>query len=83
MERQPLRGGGLRAAGYDPERRVLEVELANGNLVEYTGVGREIARRFLASGAPWSYFRDNIAEEFTGIVVGRAAARGAASNPFE
>lgn len=83
MERQPLRGGGLRAAGYDAERRVLEVELANGNLVEYAGVGREIARRFLASAAPWSYFRDNIDEEFTGVVVGRAPARGASSNPFE
>jgi hypothetical protein len=28
-------------------------------------VGEEIARRFLASGAPASYYKDNIQEEFT------------------
>jgi hypothetical protein len=30
----------------------------------HSGVGDEIARRFLASAAPASYYKDNIEEEF-------------------
>jgi len=73
----------LKSAGYDRTSRVLEVELANGNLVEYSNVGAEIARRLLESHTPWSYFRDNIEEEFHGEVTGRVTARSGPSNPFE
>ena len=72
MERKRLHGGLLKAAGYDEKRRVLQVELANGQLLEYAAVGREIARLFLESGTPWSYYRDNIEEEFTARPAGRA-----------
>ncbi|HEY4371907.1 MAG TPA: KTSC domain-containing protein [Burkholderiales bacterium] len=83
MERKRLLGGQLKSAGYDRARRVLEVELANGNLIEYASVGAEIARRLLESSSPWSYYRDNIEEEFSGEVVGRVAGNGAPPNPFE
>ena len=33
--------------------------------MQHTAVGEEIARRFLASSAPGSYYKDNIQEEFT------------------
>ena len=82
MERKRLHGGQLKAAGYDEKRRVLEVELANGQLLEYAAVGREIARRFLDSGTPWSYYRDNIEEEFTARAAGRATPGGGDNNPF-
>ena len=83
MERKRLHGGVIKAAGYDEKRRVLEVELANGQLLEYSAVGREIARRFLESGTPWSYYRDNIEEEFTARPAGRATPGGSGSdNPF-
>lgn len=83
MERKRLLGGQLKSAGYDRARRVLEVELANGNLMEYSNVGAEIARRLLESSSPWSYYRDNIEEEFPGEVTGRVASRSGAQNPFE
>ena len=83
MERKRLLGGQLKSAGYDRTRRVLEVELANGSLIEYANVSSEIARRLLDSHSPWSYYRDNIEEEFSGEVVGRAGGSTGAPNPFE
>jgi len=64
LERKPIRRGGIRSAGYDAAARVLEIEFDGGSVLQFTGVGAEIARRFLASSAPLSYFKDNIEEEF-------------------
>jgi len=64
IERKPIRRGGIRSAGYDGPARVLEIEFDSGSVLQYTGVGAEIARRFLASAAPLSYYKDNIEEEF-------------------
>jgi KTSC domain len=65
LERKPIRRGGIRSAGYDRSRRELEVELDNGRIVTYLNVGDEIARRFLASASPGSFYQDNIKEEYT------------------
>ena len=65
IERKPIRRGGIRSAGYDRGSRILEIEFDNGNVIQYSGVGEEIARRFLSSASPVSYYRDNIEEEFT------------------
>ncbi len=63
MEMKRLSGGNLRAAGYDGARRVLVVEL-NAGTFEYSGVTVETWRRFAGASSPWSFFRDNIEEEF-------------------
>ena len=63
MEMKRLTGGNLRAAGYDDRRRVLVVELTSGTF-EYTGVSADTFRRLATASSPWSYFRDNIEEEF-------------------
>ncbi len=65
MERKSIRRGGIRSAGYDRNKRELEVEFDSGNTVVHSNVGEEIARRFLASAAPASYYKDNIEEEFS------------------
>jgi hypothetical protein len=57
--------GKLRAIGYDPARRCLRVELDNGDRVDYAGVPQETYRRLAAAGSMWSYFRDNIEEEYS------------------
>ena len=59
-----LGSGNLRAAGYDPKTRVLRVEMTSGTILEHPGVGEEAARRLLSSASAWSYYRDNIEEEF-------------------
>jgi hypothetical protein len=65
MEMKKMNGGSLRAAGYDERARKLVVELTAGTF-EYTGVPSEVWRRFSTASSPWSYYRDNIEEEFTG-----------------
>jgi len=63
MEMKRLSGGNLRAAGYDERGRRLVVELTSGTF-EYAGVTPEVWRRFSGASSPWSYYRDNIDEEY-------------------
>jgi hypothetical protein len=63
MEMKRMNGGSLRAAGYDERARKLVVELTSGTL-EYSGVTGETWRRFSTASSPWSYYRDNIDEEY-------------------
>jgi len=58
-----MSGGNLRAAGYDELQCKLVVELTSGTF-EYAGVSGDVWRRFSSASSPWSYFRDNIEEEF-------------------
>lgn len=66
MEMKRLNAGRLRAAGYDARSRTLRVELDDGTAIDYSGVGEELWRRLSTSGSAWSFYRDNIEEEFTG-----------------
>jgi hypothetical protein len=63
MEMKKLAGGNLRAVGYDDRRRALVVELTSGTF-EYSGVTAETFRRLVTASSPWSFFRDNIDEEY-------------------
>ena len=72
MEMKKLNAGKLRAIGYDSRERVLRVEFDDGSAIDYSGVGSDVWKRFSASGAAWSFYRDNIEEEFAGK-RGRAA----------
>lgn len=66
MEMKRINAGKLRAIGYDPRERTLRVELDDGSAIDYAGVGNEVWRRLSTSGSAWSYYRDNIEEEFSG-----------------
>ena len=63
MEMKRMSGGSLRAAGYDEREQTLRVELTAGNVRVQGRVARSVAAPLDAS-SPWSYFRDNIEEEF-------------------
>jgi hypothetical protein len=65
MEMKRVNAGELRAIGYDESNRLLRVELGNGRLVEYSGVSSETWRRLASSGSMWSFFRDNIEENYS------------------
>jgi len=65
MEYKPIRRGGIKSAGYDRSARILEIEFDAGSVVQYSGVGDEIARRFMTSSSPMSYYKDVIDEEFS------------------
>jgi len=66
MEMKRINSGKLRAVGYDSRTRTLRVEFDNGSVIDYAGVGDEIWRRLSSSASAWSYFRDNVEEEFSG-----------------
>ena len=74
MEMKRINAGKLRAIGYDPRARTLRVEFDDGSAIDYGGVGTEVWRKLSSSGAAWSYYRDNIEEEFSGV-------RGVARKP--
>jgi hypothetical protein len=82
MDMKRINSGRLRAVGYDPRTRTLRVELDDGSLLDYSGVGDEIWRRLSGSGAAWSYYRDNVEEEFTVRRAGQASA-GTKPNPLD
>ncbi|MDO8208138.1 MAG: KTSC domain-containing protein [Gallionella sp.] len=65
MEMKKINSGKLRAIGYDASHRMLQVQLDDGSTLQYSGVGEDAWRRLSNSGAAWSFYRDNIEEEFT------------------
>ncbi len=81
MEMKRISSGKLRAIGYDARTRTLRVELDDGRLLDHTGVGDEAWRRLSGSASAWSYYRDNIEEEFP---ARRAATQSRpTSNPLD
>ncbi|MBS1155755.1 MAG: hypothetical protein H6R07_1679 [Proteobacteria bacterium] len=77
MEMKRINSGRLRAIGYEPRQRTLRVELDDGSVIDYAGVGDEVWRKLSNSAAAWSYYRDKIEEEFSG----RRAAGSSAKKP--
>ena len=75
MEMKKINAGKLRAIGYDRRERILRVEFEDGSAIDYSAVGEEVWRKLSTSGAAWSYYRDNIEEEYTGR-QGRVAPKG-------
>lgn len=83
MEMKKITSGKLRAIGYDARARRLRVQLDDGTTLEYSGVGDEIWRRLSGSGAAWSYYRDNIEEEFTARRVSDDDGAAPKKNPLD
>jgi hypothetical protein len=81
MEMKKINSGKLRAIGYDARARILQVQLDTGSTLQYSSVGEDIWRRLSSSGAAWSYYRDNIEEEFTVKKVSGSAP--AEKNPLD
>jgi hypothetical protein len=65
MERKRVNASSIRAVGYDEGRQLLEVEFTNGSIVQYSGVSREVHRRFVNAPSPGSFFQDEIEESFS------------------
>lgn len=81
MEMKRINAGKLRAIGYDARERLLQVELDDGTHLQYSGVGEEVWRRFSTAGSAWSFYRDNIEEEYAARRV--SAAAPVATNPLD
>jgi hypothetical protein len=81
MEMKKINSGKLRAIGYDAKARILQVQLDTGETRQHSGVGEDLWRRLSSSGAAWSFYRDNIEEEFTAKKVSGSALVG--KNPLD
>ena len=81
MEMKKINSGKLRAIGYDARNHLLQVQLDNGSTLQYSGVSEEIWRRFSNSGSAWSFYRDNIEEEFKASGISGKASSG--KNPLD
>lgn len=81
MDMKKISSGKLLAIGYDARARVLQVQLDDGSMLQYSGVGEEAWRRLSSAGSAWSYYRDNIEEEFTAKRVSANAPTG--KNPLD
>ncbi len=64
MERQKVESGMLREVGYDPEKRVLEVEFASGQVYEYVDVPPEVYSELLRAESHGQYFHAHIRDVF-------------------
>lgn len=82
MEMTKVSAGKLRAIGYDRQTRTLRVELEDGSALEYAGVGESIWHHFKSAGSQWSYYQDNIQDEFTAR-RSSAKATSAGNNPLD
>lgn len=69
MDMIKIHAGKIRAIGYDISKRSLVVEFENGSALAYAGIGESIWQNFKNSGNQWSFYRDNIEEEYTGRPV--------------
>lgn len=81
MQRRPIRRGGILSAGYDPDRRWLDIEFDTRRVVRYEDVGQETAERFLTSASPSSYFAEAIEDQYSSSEINSKAARDAGITP--
>ena len=81
MEMKKINSGKLRAIGYETRAKMLQVQTDDGRTLQYSGVGEELWRRLSSSGAAWSFYRDNIEEEFTSLRV--LGSSPSIKNPLE
>jgi len=65
MERKKVSSSNLRSVGYDASAQILEIELADGRIWQYSKVPGEVHRRFMAAQSMVSYYRDNIEEDYS------------------
>lgn len=65
MERKRVNSSRLRSVGYDEKNQLLEIEMSNGQVYQYTKVSPEVYRRFMAAPNPTTFFDDKIAEEYS------------------
>ncbi len=82
MEMTKICAGKLRAIGFDSKTRTLRVELDDGSALEYSGISEDLWRRFKTSGSQWSFYRDNIEDEFVPKRVSAKPASGG-KNPLD
>jgi hypothetical protein len=84
MEMTRISSGKLRAIGYEARDRVLQVQLEDGTTLQYNGIGNDLWQRLRDSTSAWSFYRDNIEEDFASQrISGKPPSSGPRKNPLD
>ena len=78
MQRQAVDSTTMRAVGYDPTKRVLEVEFQSGAVYQYPNVSPGIFRNLLKAESKGKYFNSEIRDSYEAVRVNRQPRGGAA-----
>lgn len=65
MERKKVSSSGIRSVGYDASAQLLEIELSDGGIWQYSKVPSEVYRRLMAAPSIISFYRDGIEEDYS------------------
>jgi len=65
MERKKVNSSQIRSVGYDSAAQMLEVELTDGTIWQYSKVPSEVHRRFMAAPTMISFYRDSIEDDYS------------------
>jgi len=60
MQRTAVSSSNLASVGYDPARRVLEVEFLDGSIYQYFGVPESVYRGLMAASSHGSYLDTHV-----------------------
>ncbi len=55
----------IRAVGYEPENRTLEVEFRTGTVYQYLGVPETVHQGLMWATSKGAYFHDHIKDRYT------------------
>lgn len=69
MHHQPIDSSNITSAGYDPDKRVLEIEFHHGKRYRYTDVEPETWEDFRDAPSAGSYHRRYIAGHYDHTVL--------------
>jgi hypothetical protein len=64
MERTKVTSSQLSAVGYDPDKRVLEIEFIKGAVYQYRGVPEKRYTELMDAPSKGSYFNQNIKSNY-------------------
>lgn len=64
MERQPIKSVILRSAGYDAEKKVLEIEFTSGQVYRFHAVPEKVWTGLVQSTEAGKYFSEKIRPKF-------------------
>lgn len=64
VNRQLVNSSNIRAVGYEPEIRILEVEFHGGGLYQYSGVPESVYKGLMQAASKGSYFHHHVKDKY-------------------
>lgn len=64
MDRKAVNSSNIQSVGYDPNRKVLEVEFKNGGVYQYDGVPQDMADAFVGAESLGRFLQTRIKPAF-------------------